>query len=72
MIIFVFGSNLAGRHGAGAAQYAVKHHGAIYGQGVGLQNNSYALPTKDEPSSRKLVSSLIEVKALSDFTFVNI
>lgn len=48
MIIFVFGSNLAGRHGAGAAKYAVQHHGAIYGQGVGLQGNSYALPTKDK------------------------
>ena len=48
MIIFVFGSNLAGRHGAGSAKYAVQNHGAIYGQGVGLQGNSYALPTKDE------------------------
>ena len=46
-MIFVFGSNLAGRHGKGAALYAVKHHGAIYGQGVGLQGNSYAIPTKD-------------------------
>jgi hypothetical protein len=44
--IFVFGSNLAGRHGKGAALTAVRHHGAIYGQGEGLQNNSYALPTK--------------------------
>ena len=47
-MIFVFGSNLAGRHGAGAALYARKNHGAIYGQGVGLQGNSYAIPTKDE------------------------
>jgi len=45
--IFVFGSNLAGRHGKGAALYAKQHHGAIYGQGVGLQGNSYAIPTKD-------------------------
>jgi hypothetical protein len=45
--IFVFGSNLAGRHGAGSAKEAVKNHGAIYGQGVGLQGNSYAIPTKD-------------------------
>ena len=45
--IFVFGSNLAGRHGKGAALYAKTHHGAIYGQGVGLQGNSYAIPTKD-------------------------
>lgn len=48
MRIFVFGSNLAGRHGKGAAFYARKHHRAIYGQGVGLQGNSYAIPTKDE------------------------
>lgn len=47
-MIFVFGSNLAGRHGKGAAKYALNHHGAIYGQGEGLQGNSYALPTKDE------------------------
>jgi hypothetical protein len=45
--IFVFGSNLAGRHGAGAALAARKQHGAIYGQGIGLQGNSYAIPTKD-------------------------
>ena len=45
--IFVFGSNLAGRHGAGAALFARKYHGAIYGQGVGLQGNSFAIPTKD-------------------------
>lgn len=45
--IFVFGSNLSGIHGAGAARYAVLHHGAVMGQGVGLHGNSYALPTKD-------------------------
>lgn len=46
--IFVFGSNLAGRHGAGAARFAREYYGAIYGQGVGLQGRSYAIPTKDE------------------------
>ena len=46
--IFVFGSNLAGRHGAGSAQAARLYHGAIYGQGTGLQGRSYAIPTKDE------------------------
>ncbi len=45
--IFVFGSNLAGRHGKGAALEAIKNHGAIYGIGIGLQGNSYAIPTKD-------------------------
>ena len=46
--IFVFGSNEAGRHGKGAAKYALDNHGAIYGQGVGLQGQSYAIPTKDK------------------------
>jgi hypothetical protein len=46
--IFVFGSNLAGRHGKGAALHARRHCGAIYGQGIGLQGSSYAIPTKDE------------------------
>lgn len=46
--IFVFGSNLAGRHGKGAALTAFKQYGAVYGQGQGLQGNSYAIPTKDE------------------------
>ncbi len=43
--IFVFGSNLAGMHGGGAARIAVDHFGAIMGQGVGLQGQSYAIPT---------------------------
>lgn len=47
MEIFVFGSNLAGRHGKGAALEAKRKHGAVYGQGVGLQGRSYAIPTKE-------------------------
>lgn len=43
--IFVFGSNLAGMHGGGAARIAVNHFGAIWGQGVGLQGQCYAIPT---------------------------
>lgn len=46
-IVFVFGSNLAGRHGAGAALAARRLYGAKYGQGTGFQGNSYAVPTKD-------------------------
>jgi hypothetical protein len=46
--IFVFGSNLAGVHGAGAAKFARLHHGAIWGKGQGLQGTSYGIPTKDE------------------------
>lgn len=45
--IFVFGSNLAGRHGKGAALHARLVHGAIYGQGFGFQGQSYAIPTKN-------------------------
>lgn len=44
--IFVFGSNELGVHGAGAAKFAMKNHGAVYGQGVGIQGNSYGIPTK--------------------------
>lgn len=48
-MIFVFGSNLKGIHGAGAALYAKQHYGALNGRGVGLQGNSYAIPTKRTP-----------------------
>lgn len=46
-MVFVFGSNLAGRHGKGAALCAKNSHGAEYGVGVGRTGNSYAIPTKD-------------------------
>ena len=46
-VIFVFGSNLAGVHGAGAAYEALMRWGAVYGQGIGHYGNSYAIPTKD-------------------------
>ena len=46
--IFVFGSNLAGRHGKGAAYYAKKNHGAEYGIGKGRTGMAYAIPTKNE------------------------
>mgnify|MGYP003402527240 FL=1 len=46
--IFVFGSNKAGIHGAGAAKYAMQAYGAIWGQGEGRQGRSYGIPTKDE------------------------
>jgi hypothetical protein len=57
--IFVFGSNLAGRHGKGAALEAKQKHGAITGRGFGLQGDSYAIPTKDE-NLRTLPLSRIE------------
>ena len=43
--IFVFGSNLGGMHGGGAARAAYNCFGAVWGQGVGLQGQSYAIPT---------------------------
>ena len=43
--IFVFGSNLQGMHGGGAARLAYDKFGAIWGQGVGLQEQSYGIPT---------------------------
>jgi hypothetical protein len=45
--IFVFGSNEAGVHGAGAAKIALQKFGARWGVGFGLVGNSYAIPTKD-------------------------
>jgi hypothetical protein len=61
--IFVFGSNLAGRHGAGAAKTALQW-GAVYGKGVGLQGQTYALPTKDN-NLRTL--SLEKIKPFVDY-----
>jgi len=46
--VFVFSSNLAGRHDQGTALEALRSRGAIYGSGFGPQGNSYAIPTKDE------------------------
>lgn len=43
--IFVFGSNLDGAHAGGAAWLAHNRFGAVWGQGVGLQGQSYAIPT---------------------------
>ena len=43
--VFVFGSNLAGMHGAGAAYVAFQKFGAVMGCGVGLRGQSYAIPT---------------------------
>lgn len=43
--VFVFGSNLGGYHGGGAARVAMDCFGAVWGQGVGLQGQCYAIPT---------------------------
>jgi len=54
--IFVFGSNLAGRHGAGSAKVAAERFGAIYGIGRGRMGQSYAIPTKDGRNGQNLAS----------------
>lgn len=46
--ILVFGSNLSGIHGAGAAREAAQYWGAKWGKGIGLEGHSYAIPTKDK------------------------
>lgn len=64
-MIFVFGSNLAGRHGKGAALCAKNSHGAEYGVGVGRTGDAYAIPTKDE-ILRTLPLNMIE-KYVTEF-----
>lgn len=71
--IFVFGSNLAGRHGKGAAKYAIDYCNAQYGKGVGMQGNSYAIPTKDENISTLPLSKInVFVNEFLDFARKNI
>jgi len=69
--VFVFGSNLAGRHGAGAAKWAKENRGAIYGRGVGLQGNSFAIPTKDG-NLKTLPLDMIEAFVSKFITFAGL
>jgi hypothetical protein len=69
-MIFVFGSNMAGRHGKGAALYARNFKGAVYGQAVGRQGDSYAIPTKDE-NLRRLSLARIHAHILDFITYAN-
>jgi len=61
--IFVFGSNLSGRHGKGAAKTALGW-GAKWGQAAGLQGRTYGIPTKDASIRRTL--TIIEIKPFVD------
>lgn len=61
--IFVFGSNEAGIHGAGAAQHARLYHGAESGNGFGEQGKSFAIPTKDGSFN---VLPLVEIQGYVD------
>ena len=71
--IFVFGSNLQGMHGGGAARVAVSKFGAIMGQGVGMQGQSYAIPTMQGgvETIQPYVDEFIEfAKAHSEYKFL--
>lgn len=71
--IFVFGSNLRGMHGGGAAYIAYRNFGAIMGQGVGLQGQSYAIPTMQGgvETIKPYVDEFIEfAKQHQNFTFL--
>lgn len=59
-LVFVFGSNFAGRHGKGAALTAKNEWGAQYGVGEGRTGNAYALPTKDENIQPRSLESIHE------------
>ena len=65
--IFVFGSNLQGRHGLGAAKVAVDQFGAIYGEGEGIMGQAYAIPTKYpfEPYNKKSLMGVISLSGIS-------
>ena len=61
--VFIFGSNLSGRHGKGAAKTALGW-GAKYGQASGIQGKTYGIPTKDASIRRTL--SIEEIKPFVD------
>jgi hypothetical protein len=70
--VFVFGSNLAGRHGAGAAEYAARLYQAVTGIGRGRTGHAYALPTKDEQlNPRPIAAVLEEIDALAEYARTN-
>ena len=71
--IFVFGSNLAGAHGGGAARLAYKRFGAVWGEGVGLHGQTYAIPTMQGgvETIKPYVDAFIRfAKAHSQLTFL--
>lgn len=70
--VFVFGSNIQGAHGGGAAWYAHKKFGAEWGVGEGLTGRTYALPTMEgDASLKKAVEHfIICAKAHPELTFL--
>lgn len=63
--IWVFGSNLAGRHGKGAAKVAKVNFGAAYGVGAGPTGRSYAIPTKG--AQLQVLSLSVIEQSVADF-----
>jgi hypothetical protein len=70
--VFVFGSNLAGIHGAGAAKLAYKKFGANWGHGFGFSNNrkTFAIPTKDETIQTLSLNEIEKYIELFEFSAV--
>jgi hypothetical protein len=54
-VIFLAGTNLDGRHGAGSARYAYLYHGLKMGVAEGLCGNTYALPTVGSKLARMML-----------------
>ena len=70
--IFVFGSNLAGRHGKGAALHAKQSYGARYGVGEGLTGCAYAIPTKGHNLEVLPLDAIaVSINRLSEFAWNN-
>lgn len=70
--VFVFGSNLKGRHGAGAAKTAVDNFGAVYGFGDGFYGQTYAIPTKGLHMEVLPLSDIEDyIKCFIDFALEN-
>ncbi len=70
--IFVFGSNIQGMHGGGAAWFANKNFGAEWGVGEGLTGRSYALPTMEGEASLKhaVKNFIVCAKSHPELTFL--
>lgn len=64
--IFVFGSNMAGRHGRGAALQAYKHFGAEYGVGEGFTGRCWAFPTLDAGLRQR---TLVELRRSVEYLY---
>lgn len=70
--VFVFGSNLSGLHGLGAARTALEKFGAKAGIGKGMQGQSYAIPTKDKSIQTMPLSAIdVHVKNFIEFAKEN-